>query len=164
MAAPARVTIGNLDTGLALDAQYNPTRLKESIKANFTELVVPGLSHPILQYVATGAHQMAFDLGFDQLSNPSFDIGAARRFLLSFMVPSRSARDVVSGAPPEALFLWPGWISLRCKIESIELEHRLFSPDGPPTWFVASIAIKEARDTRLYSEDVAVNGTLRGSR
>src|SRR5262249_42111346 len=116
------------------------------------------------QYVATGAHAVSFDLGFDSVSGQGVDIDAARRFLLSFTVPRRSAQDVLSGAPPEALFIWPGWMSLRCKVDEIEFDHRLFSEDGPPTWFVASLKLAEARDTRLYSEDVATFGTRRGVR
>ncbi len=158
---PARMSIVSLATGLPLDAQYNPTSLKETIDANFAEVVVPGLSHPVLQYVATGAHQVSFELGFNALGVDD-DIGAARRYLLSFMVPRRGARNVLTGAPPEALFIWPGWMSLRCKLGKIDIEHRLFSPQGPPTWFTASLTLKEARDTRLYSEDVAERGTLRG--
>lgn len=166
MARPARVTIGNLATGLSLEPQYNPVTLKETIEANFAEVVVPGLSHPVLQYVATGAHQLALELGFDALAGASIpggvDVDAQRRFLLSFMVSRRGARTVTSGAPPEMLFIWPGWMALRCKVAKLDIEHRLFSPEGPPTWFVASISLKEARDTRLYSEDVSANGTRRG--
>lgn len=59
---PARMSISNIATGDAVEAQFNPTELEELLEVNWTRHVVPGLSHQPLQFVHTGNARFQLEL------------------------------------------------------------------------------------------------------
>jgi len=161
---PERMSFANLQSGETMEAQFNPTELSEELSANWGELEVTGLSHQPQQYQFTSNHTLKFKLDFaaiDSDGNKLNNILSARQYLLSLFYPMRGAQDVIGGAPPRFLFLWPNFISLTCNIHSIKLRHFHFGQDGRPLNFDADILIKEIRDVRLFSEDVLYDGTIR---
>lgn len=163
-AQPERMSFTNLATAETVEAPLNPTELNEALRANWEELEVLGLSHPIPQYKSTGAHTLTFTIRCDAYSGGKNRMAynlAFRRFLLSLFYSGRGAKDVQGGAPPRFLFNWPGFITLTCRIESAEFKHVLFTKEGLPRLFDVDISIKEIRDVRLNSEDLSSNGTLR---
>lgn len=161
------MSLGNLATGDSLVMQYNPEGLNEKLEAVFNELIIQGQSHPQLQYGSTKAHTFpSVKLSFDRLISQGpgglrYDTAKARRWLLSIMYSSRASKDVASGAPPRILFVWPGLISMRCHVGSLELDNWRFGLDGKPTGFHATLEMKEVRDVRIYMEDVLASGTER---
>jgi hypothetical protein len=165
---PARMSLSNLSTSQSviqtLEAQFNPTQLRETIVVNYARLAVLGLSHKPLQYQNTDNHTFPIELAFrayDAKGNRLDDNKAARRFLMSLCYPRRGSSTVTGGAPPRLLFVWPGLMSLVAVITKLEFEHTLFNFLGDPVHSSAKIDLEEIRDVRLFSEDVLAQGTLR---
>lgn len=161
---PARMSLVNLASGIVLEAQFNPSELTEKLSVNYTKLAVKGLSHKPLQYEGTENHAFEFELAyraFDRDGNKLGDCMNARRFLLAACYSRRAAASVLTGAPPRLLFIWPTLVSLTAKVMSVEFKHTMFNQSGTPTQFSARLTLEEIRDTRLFSDDVQFDGTIR---
>ncbi len=157
---PPRVTLGSLATGVTVTAQYNPETLEEVLAVVYSKCKVQGLSHQVLQYEHTDNLSVKFDLAFDALSHEAYDVGQARKWLQSLCYSPKAG-----GAPPRVLFSWPGLFMLTSVVDKLTFKHKRFAWAGllEPTWFVVSVALSEIRDTRITSEDVARDGTVRSS-
>ncbi len=160
---PARMSIANVATGEAVEAQFNPSEFEEALEVNWTRQTVPGLSHQPLQFVNTGNVKFTLELNFEA-QDPSTDLDTihqSRRFLQSLCYPRRGAEDVVGGGPPRALFVWPNVISLTCVVTALSFKYGRFNLEGTPVQFTAKVTLEEIRDVRLLSEDVLADGSQR---
>lgn len=162
-ARPDRVLIGNLETGESLNALYNPDKVSATIDVNFTRLSVPGLSHQILQFINTNNIKVTMDLGFDGLSSDfeTTDGDDMRNFLHSLLYQSKDAQTVATGSTPRVLLFWPKVYELVCKVTTMQEDHSFFDTTMASAVFVVKLTLEEARDTRLFSEDVRRTGTIR---
>ena len=159
---PARMSLANLATGESIEAQFNPSGLEESLEVNWTRQVVPGLSHQPLQFVHTGNDKFNLELLFEALEATGLDdLLLARRFLQSLCYPRRGAQDVIGGAPPRVLFVWPTIASLTTVITSLAFKYERFNVAGTPTRFTVKVSLEEIRDVRLFADDVLRSGTRR---
>ncbi len=160
---PARMSIANVSSGQAVEAQFNPNELEEALEVNWTRQTVPGLSHQPLHFVNTGNVKFTLELNFE-VQDPSTDLDSihqSRRFLQSLCYPRRGAEDVVGGGPPRALFVWPNVISLTCVVTALSFKYGRFNLEGTPVQFTAKLTLEEIRDVRLLSEDVLADGSQR---
>jgi hypothetical protein len=57
--------------------------------------------------------------------------------------------------------LWPTLLALTCKLKTVKFKHSRFNSRLQSCLFVADVTVVEARDVRLYSEDVLGSGTMR---
>lgn len=160
---PITVQLGNLDTGESMAAQYAPTELKEKYGASYAKQEVPGLSHKLMQFTSGENAVVELELEFNALVNPKISIDDQRRFLMSLVVPRRGATNVTTGSPARVLFFWPEMFSMTCRLTSLEMTHTFFKETGGPALFKAKLALEEARETRLYAEDVRAGGTVRSA-
>lgn len=158
---PERMSLTNLGSGESLEMQYNPTDVSEDLQAVYQHLTILGQGHEEQQYLNTKNHLVEFDLNFDALTGNGYDIGYARRFLMSLFYARRDANDIRGGAPPRVLFVWPNFMALQAQIPKLKIKHSRFARTGQSTLYVASIGIEEIRDARLLSEDVLLFGTQR---
>lgn len=176
---PNRMTLTNLFNQSFMTAQFNPKELKDKVAANYEDVQLMGMSHEVGQYKGTTAQEFTFELGFDAHSMRGSDLGGpiasqateasigggrpkhCERMLRSLLYPPRGAQDVGGGAPPRVLFSWPGFISVVATVRTLEITYKRFTSKGPPTWFVAAVTLKEARDARITMEDVELSGLLR---
>lgn len=81
--APVRMHLVNLQTNERMEAQFNPDQLTLGLTANWAQINVPGMSHPILQYTNTSATSIQLTL--------YMDAGSTNR--PSRLVPGDSARN-----------------------------------------------------------------------
>ncbi len=185
---PARMSFTNLENARSLEAQFNPDELNEILSVDWSELQVQGLSHKPHQYASTDNHEFSFKLLFNSIDNgggalvtgdssilnkPTAasggtqnrqgDILLARNYLMSLGYGPRGKQDIIGSSPPRFLFVWPGLISLTCRLHSLKLKHTKFDLEGRPMVFEADVTIKECRDVRLFSDEVFFNGTFRSS-
>lgn len=159
---PPRVTLTAVETGDYITAQFNPEEVSEKIQVLYSELEVMGLSHRPQQYQGTSNTVLAFELGFDRLSVDGGDkIDRAKNFLRSLCYPRRAAQDVLGGGPSRVLLSWPNLYSLTCRVWTLDLNFKKFNSTMRDTLFTCKMEIREARDVRLYAEDVLSQGTLR---
>jgi hypothetical protein len=161
--APARMSIANVSTGQSIEAQFNPTEFEEALEIQWARFLIPGLSHQPIQFFQTGNVKFPIELYF-QAQDPTSGLEPmllARRFLQSLCYPRRGAGDILGGAPPRALFVWPNLVSLTCVITSLAFRYAFFNVLGTPTQLTAKLALEEIRDVRLFSEDVLERGSQR---
>lgn len=172
---PARGSIVLLDPeGQTADREYffpmNPTELEEAIEVGWNEQRVVGMSHPRLQYTGTGAHKfpaVEFYVSAHALSQETGknlsanEVLEFKRFLQSLTVPRAGAQDVVGGAPPRVLFIWPRVISLVCVVRSVSFRYNRFSAEGTPLVYTARVAFSEIRDARMTHEQILIEGSRR---
>lgn len=160
-------------------AQFNPTTLEESLEVLYQRQAVLGLSHEPMQYQRTANYKIPIELYWtstredarapqgQQPNGPgrSFtDINQEnRRNLLSWCYPERGASDILGGAPPRLLFIWPEYIAMTCVITSVRIRVSKFSLSGKPDQWRCTLNLEEISDVRLTQEEVRDNGTIRGS-
>lgn len=161
---PDRMSFTNLATGQTVEAPLNPSELNESLKANWEELEVLGLSHKVQQYKGTDPHEFSFTVRCDAYTggqNKRVEVILFRRFLMSLFYSRRGSTDIIGGAPPRFLFIWPSLATMTCVIHSADFKHTAFDSFGGILRYDVDISIKEIRDLRLTSEDVERNGSFR---
>jgi hypothetical protein len=165
---PVRGLVCNLRTGEAMSFLLNPTELREQVQVNYSRLQVPGLSHEILQFSSTGNVTLPVELYLNKYfaravsAEDDPDILAFKRFLQALTVPAGGASDVASGGPPRALLVWPGLVSLTCVVTSLEFRYEQFGARGEVLVYRAQVNFEEIRDVRMTSEEMRVQGSLRG--
>jgi hypothetical protein len=159
--ASPRVQIGNLRSGDIFSAQFNPEQIERQIDVNYTRLGVLGMSHEVLQYQFRQNEKLKFTLYFDARSTEQGDQATAEKYLDALTLSSREARDIAGGGPPDALFLWPGLLSMRTRVTQLKYTYKRFAPTGERVYFMVDVQLEEARDTRLYAEDVLKHGLQR---
>jgi hypothetical protein len=152
IARPPRCVLVNVATGESMPCLFNPTQLSERVQVGWNRLVVPGLSHQVLQFQATGNRQLAgvefyLDRIFAATQPGGADILAFRSFLRALTVPPAAAT-----APPRTLFIWPGVITLETVLTDIEFQYRQFAADGSLLIYTATCSFEQIRDARATSE------------
>lgn len=159
------ISLGNLSTGETLGTQFLPETLDESVRAVYALINVPGLSHQPQQYSHTENLGYDVDLYFRvKYAGDTQRLDDARKFLHAACYPMEGSDSVATGAPPRILFVWPGLISMTCKLHEVKIRYLNFSPAGIPTAFTARVTLMEALDVRMWAEDVRLFGTQRGRR
>jgi hypothetical protein len=158
-----RVTLGIVDTGATLSAQFNPTEFTEKVKPMWVKILTLGNTYEITQYTGTENYKIKFDLAFsafDRHGTKLDDIQKARRFLLACCYPSRKA-NTIAGAKPRVLFVWPTMVSFTGIMADLEIKHTDFNRQMTSTRFVATISLEQLGDARIYAEDIQESGMLR---
>ncbi len=161
---PARMSLIKLSTGDELFAQFNPTEFEEEVAVTFQRQKILGLSHTNMQYSNTENWQSPLKMhweAFDDSGNKLDNLLAARRFIHSLCYGPRGAQDIVGGAPSRVLFIWPSLLSMLTFVTKIKFKFTQFNLNGAPVRADAEISIEEARVLKLFSEDVADEGTFR---
>jgi len=155
---PPRCTLVNVQTAESIDCLFNPTQLSEKVQVNWNRLTVPGLSHQVLQFQSTGNRQLPsvefyLDKFFaaEQPGNP--DILAFRGFLRALTVPPGGTEGVPATAPPRALFIWPGVLTIETVLTELEFQYKQFGVDGAALVYTATASFEEILDVRVTSEE-----------
>lgn len=162
MQRPPRMSLTNISNGRTVEMQFNPEQFQENVVANYTDQVVPGLSHEVAQFSHTSSEAFTFDLHYRALSVDEMNsIHLARRFLKSLCFPRGGSETIAGGAPPRVLLVWPRMLSLTCTMRSVQLTHVLFNRQSRSRQFSAAVTLKEVRDFRVTSEEVYEDNQLR---
>jgi hypothetical protein len=163
-----------------IKAHLNPSEVERTIKTNWVDVKVPGLTHPIIHYGNTDAQSVKLTLFFDaflfveaflpsekkqkenSLAFGVESIDKANRFLEACNYERTQESDgPIDGAPPRMFFFWPNAFSLRCVLESVDFKYLEFAHTGHITRFTADLVLKEVRDDRLSFENVLSKGARR---
>ena len=163
---PVRGHLCNLSTGESIEFLLNPTQFNEKVTVNYNRLQIPGLSHQVLQFINTANTTLPVEFYLDKFfarkvsSDP--DILDFKKFLQALTVPTAGAEDVVGGAPPRALFIWPALVSLTCVLTSLEFRYQQFGANSHVLVYTARTNFEEIREIRITSEDIRELGSERG--
>lgn len=180
---PRRMSFTNLDSGVSLEAQFNPEELDEELQVLWNELETQGGGIQPHQYGGTSNVKWSFKMMFNAFdegggglvttslgqtsgtagatANRQEAIALARAYLHSMCYKPRGAQDIIGGSPPRHLFVWPGLISVDCVLHRLKINFEQFDQQGRPMRFTAQLMVKEARVEELFSEDVFSFGTFR---
>ncbi|OGR04444.1 MAG: peptidoglycan-binding protein [Deltaproteobacteria bacterium RIFOXYA12_FULL_61_11] len=142
---PPRCVLVNVTTSESIECLFNPTQLNEKIQVVWNRLVVPGLSHQVLQYQSTANRQLSgiefyLDKFFAAQCPNHPDIMGFQTFLRTLTVSSANARDF---SPPRVLFVWPGVLSFDCVLIEVEFQYRQFAHDGSVLVYTATCTFEE---------------------
>jgi len=154
---PEHMTVVNLASGDELEAQFNPTELEESIGAEYASLTIVGLSHKLLQFIASNNDTFKFTMMFSSANGGPVGqrgIERARRFLRSLVKPRSTAGTIKTAGAPRALFVWPNLLSVTCVLKTATFKHSRFNFNGASVFYSAECVLEEIRDTLITSEDV----------
>ncbi|ACY13291.1 hypothetical protein [Haliangium ochraceum] len=154
MARPPRCVLVNVTSGASIECLFNPTQLSEKVHVHWNRLVVPGLSHHVLQFQSTGNRQFASvefyaDRVFAREQPDAPDILEFRAFLRALTVPPAGTGGVVDTAPPRVLVLWPGVVTVEAVVTSVQFQYRQLALDGGVLVYAASVSFEEILDARV---------------
>lgn len=98
--SPPKLTLTSLNAfSERLTAQFNPTQLELAIAANYNKVVIPGMSHELLQFSHTSNLSLKFDLYF-RVTDPDAGLKteAAKRLGAQQFSTSTPTQDVANTA------------------------------------------------------------------
>src|SRR5882672_8301783 len=119
----AKIVNVSVDPPKSIDVLFNPTDYGINRGANYTEMAVPGLSTPILQFIRGEAQTIDLELFLDGTNKRQpieGDLDKLREFVN------------ISGklhAPPVCRFEW-GKVKFQGVVTSLKEKFQLFAEDG----------------------------------
>jgi hypothetical protein len=144
------------------NALINPETYTTREKVEFCDTQAPGRSKPILKFNKMPAQEMNFDFLFDGtgvvvpaaalslgIVNPLQKTGTVTKQIEDFKKRVFDYEGDVH--KPYYLKIFWGTLLLKCVLTSIDIEYKLFNPDGAPIRAIAKCAFKEIIDEPLLS-------------
>lgn len=123
---PARGWLYNEVTGERLEFQFNP-EINDVKGTSFASSVVPGLSHPVLQFTAGDARQISFTLDFTAFEGDR-DILRDIRWIQALQYPTWE-EGVLSAAPPRVILSMGKTLTVRGVVKNVQAHYRRWTPD-----------------------------------
>lgn len=155
----SKLQLWNVQEGTVLECMFNPKKLPESLKAVYTKLTVPGMSHQPVNFSHVENHSWTIETLWAVQTKADVDkLQEARKFILSLMYPWRGHTS-----PPRALLVFGPTVSLTGFVTEFDGEHVHFDAEQNTTWWTCKLTFEEVRDARLYGDDVLRDGTRRGT-
>jgi contractile injection system tube protein/LysM domain-containing protein len=136
---------------LTVHLRFNPTDYQIQKQNNFTDIAIPGLPSPPIQFVRGECQKLTAEL----LADTSDTLDNVR---VKYTDPLRSLMDIDPElhAPPVVDFLW-GDESFRGVVDSLNFTFQLFTPDGIPIRAKVSLTMKEYRPAEVQVRESPTN-------
>lgn len=151
------------DASARVECLFNPKELSIEKGNHFSEVNIPGLSSPLLQFVRGNARSVTVDLFFDTYEKgedvrkhtdriTGWDAGS----MLSQLSPQKGLMDIDSNlhAPPICIFTW-GKFSFQCIIERVTKKFTMFHPNGFPVRATLSVTLKEYKEVDVQVKEIS---------
>lgn len=143
--AKARITIEH--TGRQLDVMFNPEEYTLNRGNNFASHAVPGLSSPLLQYVAGTQPTLEMELFFDTFEERR-DVREETQKIARLLDV-----DPELHAPPVLRVAWAS-LQFRCVLVRASQKYILFLEDGRPARARLSVSFNEIIDPAREGREV----------
>jgi hypothetical protein len=154
---PGVVSIASVDTGIHVDAQYNPKELQ-------IDQSVPWQKNPQsnkspekgiqLEFTGAEGRTMSVEMLFDGVENGSSVAGPIKTLGTMASVLDPGSTDENKRRPHRCVVTWGATIpSFRCVIESLSVKYTMFSEDGIPLRATATVKLKEADVVAMAKSD-----------
>jgi len=121
---------------------FNPAEYTHEISSSFEEKKIPGLNHPVLQFVNGDLQTLSMELFFDVWTDPK---GVDDVSILTKRFTDLLAIDKSLHRPPVVRFSW-GSFSFRAYVVSISQRFTMFHSDGRPVRATLSVKYKQFQD------------------
>ena len=143
-----------------IDVQFNPTQYTLSKGAQISEIAIPGIDSPILQFIRGQTEKLALELFFDTtetgMGGEGEETDVRERTKQIYQLVKIQPK---THAPPRVLFTW-GSLSFKAVAESVQQKFTLFGPSGVPLRATVSVSFTEyksledqLRELNLQSSD-----------
>jgi hypothetical protein len=131
-----KAQLTNTVSGERLAVLFNPEEYTLSRENNFAQAAVPGLSAPILQFVAGNLQTLEMELFLDTYEahrEGSRTLNAARDDVRALVDRLTGLMDIdpTTHAPPVLLFTWAS-LAFTCVLAKATQRFTMFLPDGTP--------------------------------
>jgi hypothetical protein len=164
--APAMLVAMWQDMMDFIPVQYNPTEFTLNKGVQVSEIPIPGLDTPLLQFVRGQCETLTVDLFFDTTEH-GMGAGATSVTTETDKIYQLLKIEPGTHAPPVCSFIWnqkfPGAdvssevgnqrrTEFQCVVESIKQRFTLFSPEGVPLRAVLTVTLREYKtlDEQLH--------------
>jgi hypothetical protein len=137
-----KATILNVETGDRVEVMFNPEEYSLRRDVNYAQTSIPGLSAPVLQFVAGNMQTLEMELFIDTYEDRGF--GSDAREVADQVI---SLMDILpeTHAPPRLDFVW-GTLTFTCVLATASSTYQMFSPDGIPVRIRLQVTFHEYRD------------------
>lgn len=136
--------------GKTMKVLFNPTEYRLSKANRFTELAIPGLGTPPIQFGHGNARVLSMQLFFDTYTYTSKDGRAVKRDVRDYTDEILGLLDIDPElhAPPVCRFTWGERLQFQGVLERANQRFTLFLADGTPVRATVDVSFKEfAEDT-----------------
>ncbi len=151
------VSIASVDTGISVDAQYNPKELQ-------VDLSVPWQPNPQsnkspekgiqLEFTGAQGRTMSLELTFDGYENNQSIAGKVATLNTMASVISPGDPDENKRRPHRCVVTWGATVpNFRCVIESLSTKYTMFSDKGVPLRATCTVKLKEADVVSMKKDD-----------
>lgn len=127
---------GNLGTEISV--LFNPTEYSIEKSNLFSEIAIPGLESPLIQFTRGNIKTLTMDLFFDTYT----DKGGEDVRNYTNQITDLLKIDSKLHAPPVCLFSW-GKLNFTCVLERATQRFTMFNSDGTPVRATLSVTFKE---------------------
>lgn len=148
-----KATFTNTVTGKRVSVQFNPEEYTINRETNFAQLTVPGLSAPVVQFVAGNAQTVDLELLVDTTeASPAGAAGSDVRRLVNDVTHLMDI-DPELHAPPPVLFAW-GELTFMCVLTKVSQRYLQFRADGTPVRARLTVTLSEYRNVELEAKEI----------
>ena len=167
-----KALITNTDTGENIEVLFNPQEYTVNKDNNFAQMVVPGLSSPLLQFVHGNMQTLEMELLVDtyeahQANGKTVNTAGEDVRDLTNKITGLLDINQDTHAPPVLLFTW-GSLSFTCVLARASQKFNMFRQDGVPVRARLTVTFNEftnadteakevKRQTADYSKTYTVN-------
>jgi nucleoid-associated protein YgaU len=158
-----------------IEVQFNPTEMTLNKGATFTDVSIPGLDMPILQFVRGQTETLNVDLFFDSTDDGTGNDATpvtekTDRFYQLIKI------DRATHAPPVCRFVWGDrgfagsqmtaqWASqnasrqdgFQCVVETVRQRFTMFAPNGRPLRATLTVSLKEYKTLEDQINEIFLN-------
>ena len=143
-----------------LRVQFNPAEYTLNKGAQFSEVGIPGIDSPILQFVRGQNERLTLDLFFDVTENGmGDDADDVTKLTGPFYQLVKIQQE--THAPPRIRFVWGQGLAFKAVVESIRQRFTLFSPKGVPLRATLSVTFREFKDLAQQLKELNLNSPNR---
>jgi hypothetical protein len=130
-----------------IDFRFNPTEYQLQKSNSFSEIPIPGLESPPIQFVRGNSEKLTVEL----LADTSDTLKDVREVYVNKLRGLLKIQRE-SHAPPIVNFVWSK-NEFRGVIDSLNVTYVLFSPEGTPLRAKLSLTLKEYRPVEIQLKD-----------
>jgi hypothetical protein len=127
--------------------RFNPTEYQLQKGNNFSEIAIPGLESPPIQFVRGGAEKLSVELLVDTS-------GTLEDVRVRYVEKLRGLMNlnIELHAPPIVRFVWDRQVFVGV-LESLNVSYVLFTPEGVPLRAKLSVTLKEYRPAAVQVKE-----------
>ena len=145
-----KASILNLETGDLVLVLFNPEEYSLRREVNYAQTTIPGLSAPVLQFVAGTMQTLEMELFIDTYVDRAAGEDARE---VAAQVVSLMDVDPNTHAPPRLEFAW-GSLTFTCVLASASSTYVMFREDGVPVRIRLAVTFDEYRNLELEAKAV----------